>query len=444
MHRTAIAALAASIAGAPALASEPVAPELYVSGFTAPLDFVQSTVDDDVQYIVQQNGVIRVIQEGELVAEPFLDLSSRVTATGERGLLGMALDPDFAENGRFYVNYTKSGEDLGDTRIARYTLSDAGPGFDQLSADFDSEEIVMAIEQDLQNHNGGCMRIGPDGYLYIGMGDGGVGSNAQNRATLLGKFLRIDISTPAGYDVPDDNPYVGHASFHEEIWAYGVRNPWRFTFDDFGPCASNGIFIGDVGNFAREEISHGPDGAGGRNYGWRCREGTTGSACSPPAGETFVEPIFDYATGSFGRAVTGSYVYRGAEMAHNRGRYFFSDFVSGRVASFVVDFDAQGEGVVSDYIDHSAAFSGVPSISAFGRDADGELYVLSFNGSIYRVRGTYALGDVNQDDNVGSDDLAVFLAAWGSDDCSVSDLNNDGVVGSNDLAILLAAWGPQD
>jgi len=449
MFRTACLALTASVmAAAPAMASEPVSAEVYVSGLASPLDFVQNTAHDNIQYVVQQNGFIRVIEDGALVATPFLNLSSRITSGGERGLLGMALDPDFENNGRFYVNYTGRAPNSGDTHIARYTLATSGGGFDHLSGDFNSEEVLLIINQDFSNHNGGCLRTGPDGYLYVAMGDGGSGGDPNNRAQtrnqLLGKFLRLDISTATGYDIPADNPYVGHPTFREEIWSYGVRNTWRFTFDDFGPCASDGMIMGDVGQNAREEVNYEPAGEGGRNYGWRCREGIASfGGCLPPTGESFTDPIFDYAQSSFGRSITGGYIYRGADMAHNRGRYFFADFVSGRSASFLVTFDGSGEAMASDYIEHTSEFGGLGNISAFGRDADGELYVLSFNGAIYRVNGTYTPGDVNQSNTIDSSDLAVLLAAWGSDDCSVSDLNNDGNVDSGDLAVMLAGWGDQ-
>ena len=264
MFRTACLALTASVmAAAPAMASEPVSAEVYVSGLTTPLDFVQNTARNNIQYVVQQNGLIRVIQNGNLLTTPLLNVQSRISTGGERGLLGMALDPDFENNGRFYINYTANGADFGDTHVARYTLQSTGPGtFNQQVADFASEEVLLNINQDFSNHNGGCLRTGPDGYLYIAMGDGGSGGDPNNRAQtrtqLLGKFLRIDISTATGYDIPADNPYVGHSTFREEIWSYGVRNTWRFTFDDFGPCASNGLIMGDVGQNAREEINFEP------------------------------------------------------------------------------------------------------------------------------------------------------------------------------------------
>lgn len=452
MFRTACLALAAvCVTAAPAAASEPISTEVYVSGLASPLDFVQNTEFDNIQYVVQQNGIIRVIQDGALLPANFLNVSSRLSTGGERGLLGMALDPDFADNGYFYLNYTTNGSNFGDTHIARYRL--AGGGSNHLAGDFGSELLLLRIDQDFSNHNGGCIRTGPDGYLYIAMGDGGSGGDpnnrAQTRSSLLGSFLRIDPSgddfpgdATRNYAIPADNPYVGIPAFRDEIWSYGVRNTWKFTFDDFSPCGSNGIIMGDVGQNAREEINYEPAGESGRNYGWRCREGIAAfSGCAPPAGESFTNPIFDYAQSAFGRSITGGYVYRGSDMAHNRGRYYFADFISGRVASFLLTFDGSGEGMASDYMEHSAELGGVGNVSAFGRDANGEIYILSFNGTVYRINGTYEVGDVNQTNSVDSTDLAVLLAAWGSDDCNIADLNNDGMVDSTDLAIMLAAWG---
>jgi len=442
-----LAVLAAGVA-APAYAgalTEPVDAEVYASGFVRPLEFVQSTADDGVQYIVQQGGTIRVIQDGAVVPGNFLSVQSLITTSGnEQGLLGMALDPDHANNGRFYINYTRSG---GDTVVARYTLdTTARGGFDLLSADASSAEILIVEDQDFSNHNGGNLRLGPDGMLYIAFGDGGSGGDpfgrAQNRTRLLGSIARIDVSTATGYDIPSDNPYAGSSSFREEIWAYGVRNPWKFTFDT-GPCSTGSILIADVGQGptnGREEINVQPGDAAGLNYGWDCREGLVEfGGCAPPTGESFTDPAFEYTHASgFGRSITGGFVYRGAEMIHNRGRYFFADFITGRVSSLEVNF---GDGTMTDYIEHTTDLGGVGNVSAFGQDADGELYILSFNGNIYRVRGTITAGDANRDGVVDSADLGVLLAAWGDDGCGEADINNDENVDSSDLGTLLANWG---
>ena len=446
MLRTISLAILAAGAAAPALAgalTEPIQSEVYASGFARPLEFVQSTADDGVQYIVQQGGTIRVIQDGSVVPGNFLNVQSLITAGGnEQGLLGMALDPDHENNGRFYINYTRNG---GDTVVARYTLdTTARGGFDLLNADASSAEILIVEDQDFANHNGGNLRLGPDGLLYIAFGDGGSGGDpfgrAQNRTRLLGSIARIDVSTATGYDIPADNPYAGHPSFREEIWAYGVRNPWKFTFDT-GPCGTGQIAIADVGQNAREEINVNQNDAG-LNYGWDCREGFAAfEGCSPPAGESFTEPVWEYLHFggiNFGRSITGGYVYRGAEMVHNRGRYFYADFITGRVASLEIDFENGG---ASGFIEHTSELGSLGNISAFGRDADDELYILSFNGTIYRVRGTITPGDTNRDGVIDSADLGSLLANWGSADCGVADINNDESVDSADLGTLLASWG---
>ncbi len=439
MIRANIAAIAAGVAivAAPAtFAQESISREVYVSGLQTPLEFVQNPVDESIQYVVQQNGIIRTIQNGALLPSQFLNVQGLISGGGERGLLGMALDPDFANNGRFYIDYTNTA---GNSVVARYETASA------TSADPSSAEILLTVSQDFANHNGGNLRLGPDGYLYIALGDGGSGGDpfnrAQTRSNLLGSILRIDVSTATGYDIPADNPYVGNAAFRDEIWAYGVRNPWKFTFDE-GPCGSGAIVIADVGQNSREEININPNDAG-LNYGWDCREGlATFSGCNPPAGESFTNPVFEYLHSSgFGRSITGGYIYRGAEMAHNRGRYFYADFITGRVASLKVEFDAMGNASVSDFIEHTAQLGGVGNVSAFGEDADGELYILSFNGNIYRVTGDAKTGDANLDGSVDATDLAALIANWGSSSCLPVDINNDESVGASDLAALIANWG---
>jgi glucose/arabinose dehydrogenase len=432
----AIAAGAAMVAAPAVLAQENISRQVYVSGLTTPLEFVQNPVDENIQYVVQQNGIIRTIQNGSLVASQFLNVQGLISAGGERGLLGMALDPDFENNGRFYINYTNTA---GNTVVARYETTSP------TQADASSAEILLTVNQDFANHNGGNLRLGPDGYLYIALGDGGSGGDpfgrAQDRTNLLGSILRIDVSPNTGYDIPADNPFVGNASFRDEIWAYGVRNPWKFTFDE-GPCGSGAIVIADVGQNSREEININPNDPG-LNYGWDCREGfAVFGGCNPPAGESFTDPVFEYLHSSgFGRSITGGYIYRGADMAHNRGRYFYADFITGRVASLDIEFDAMGNATASDFIEHTGELGGVGNVSAFGEDANGELYILSFNGNIYRVTGDAKTGDANLDNAVDAKDLATLIAAWGSTDCPPVDIDNDENVGASDLAALIANWG---
>ncbi len=250
------------------------------------------------------------------------------------------------------------------------------------------------------NHNGGNIAFGPDGYLYIGVGDGGGGNdpdhNAQNPATLLGKMLRIDVSVSdgdaEGYNVPVDNPFLGQSGYLPEIWSIGWRNPWRWSFDDPALGGTGAMVVGDVGQGAREEIDYEPAGRGGRNYGWRNREGTLDTNITPslpPAFFPLTDPIFDYGRSS-GQSVTGGFVYRGAALgATYRGRYFFADFVAGRVWSLALSIaPGTGEATASGLVEHTAELGGtstIGSIAAFGVDASGELYLASFNGSIRRI-----------------------------------------------------------
>ena len=254
--------------------------QTYASGFASPVAFVQDPTNRSVQFVVQQGGRIRVVRDGATLPNDFLNLTNSITAGGERGLLGLAFAPDYATSGRFFVNFTNTG---GDTVVARFrrsanaVVADAGSRFDLLLGG--SQRFV---EQPFSNHNGGHLAFGPDGYLYIGMGDGGSGNDpdhrAQNPNELLGKMLRIDVNVPdsdnAGYRVPSDNPFVGGHPARDEIWAFGLRNPWRYSFDDVARGGTGALIIGDVGQSQREEIDYEPRGQGGRNYGWRNREGT--------------------------------------------------------------------------------------------------------------------------------------------------------------------------
>jgi glucose/arabinose dehydrogenase len=374
--------------------------QVYASGFQSPVAFVQDPTDRTVQFVVEQRGRIRVVRNGSILGNDFLSLEGSVSCCGEQGLLGLAFAPDYASSGRFYVNFTNSS---GDTVIARYsrsstpTLADASSRFD-----LQLEGTRRVITQPFPNHNGGHLAFGPDGYLYIGLGDGGSGSDpdhrAQNPNELLGKMLRIDVNVPGndafGYRVPPDNPFLAGSTARDEIWAFGLRNPWRYSFDDVARGGTGALVIGDVGQNRFEEIDYEPRGAGGRNYGWRNREGAHDHVTSRPLFSGPTDPIFEYGRGD-GVSVTGGFVYRGARLgATYRGRYFFADY-SGRVWSLALTIDGAGEARASDRREHTAALGGnamLGFISSFGVDADGELYVVNHSaGRVVRITAPLAV-----------------------------------------------------
>ena len=367
--------------------------QIYASGFTSPVAFVQNPTDRAVQFVVEQGGRIRVVRNGAVLATDFLSLAGSISCCGERGLLGLAFAPDYASSGRFYVNFTNTA---GDTVVSRFVRS-SNPLVADVSSrlDLQLDGPRRYIPQPFSNHNGGHLAFGPDGYLYIGLGDGGSGNDpdhrAQNPNELLGKMLRIDVNVTAdntiGYQIPPNNPFVNSPP-RDEIWAFGLRNPWRYSFDDVARGGTGALVIGDVGQNRREEIDYEPRGAGGRNYGWRNREGTLDNVTSlPPYPIPLTDPIFDYGRGD-GVSVTGGFIYRGARLANHRGRYFFADY-SGRVWSLALTIDGAGEARASDRREHTAELGGntvLGFISSFGVDADGELYIVNHsNGRIIRI-----------------------------------------------------------
>ncbi|HEV8420049.1 MAG TPA: PQQ-dependent sugar dehydrogenase [Actinomycetota bacterium] len=317
-------------------------------------------------YVADKGGRVWAIREGHLDPRPVLDISGRVSTGGEQGLLGLA----FSADGRFlYVNYTDRN---GDTNVVEYTMRGG-------VADSGSARRVLFIDQPFANHNGGNLVFGPDGYLYVGMGDGGSGGdplgNGQNLQTLLGKMLRIDPRAGEGrsYRIPQDNPFVGRPDRRPEIWAYGLRNPWRYSFDR----ETGDLWVGDVGQSAREEVDFERAGSrGGRNYGWSLMEGTLIQSENLPAG--LVRPIFEYETGSDGTcAIVGGYVYRGTAIPALRGAYLFSDNCGGQVRALRV----QGGKVAQE----RALGPEVGGFASFGQDQDGELYALSLGGEVYKI-----------------------------------------------------------
>jgi glucose/arabinose dehydrogenase len=404
--RTSIAVAVFAAAGllggaAPALAQ--LGSEVVVSGLQSPVAFVQDPSNPAVQYVVEQGGRLRVVRQGTLEAAPFLDLTASVRSGGEQGLLGLAFPADYATSGRLYVNFTNTA---GHTVVARFRRS-ANPLVADPASRFDlrwGPSRTPFVAQPFTNHNGGHLAFGPDGYLYIGLGDGGSGNDpqhlAQDPSTLLGKFLRIDVAVPddhpSGYVVPPDNPFLDGSPIAAlpEIWSFGLRNPWRYSFDDPALGGTGALLIGDVGQAAWEEINYEPPGRGGRNYGWRNREGPQPNVGSlPPAYLPLVDPVHAYSR-TVGQSVTGGVVYRGQRLAGFAGRYFFADFVAGRVWSLALTIAASGEATASDVREHTEELGGrarLGNISAFGVDASGELYVVSYStGAVLRVTGPAA------------------------------------------------------
>jgi glucose/arabinose dehydrogenase len=340
---------------------------IIASSFDRPVQVTNAGDGSNRLFVVEQGGRVRIIDGGSVLPVPFLDLRSIVSPGSERGLLGLAFHPDYRTNGQFFVDYTNLA---GNTVIARYQASS-----DPNRADAGSAAILLTIAQPAANHNGGQLRFGPlDGYLYIGMGDGGDPSQAQNNTTLLGAMLRIDVDGGSPYAIPPDNPFVGRAGA-DEIWAVGLRNPWRFSFDR----ATGDLYIGDVGGDTWEEVDLEQTGtAGGRNYGWPIREGPCPlgrrDPCLPgPSSVTDPIAFYDH---PFGRSVTGGFVYRGALFPALEGYYFYADFVAGWVWALRVN----GTSSTTPVLLLNAGFN----VSSFGEDEAGELYIVDYGGGTVR------------------------------------------------------------
>ncbi len=373
------------------------------SGLTLPTAITHAGDGSNRIFVTERAGRIRIIQSGVLQTTPFLDITARVgSSSPEQGLLGIAFPPNYASKGYFYVYYTNRNG-VGDTVVSRFRIT-GNPNV----ADPNSEEIILTQTQPYTNHNGGELQFGRDGFLYIAVGDGGSGGDpqnyAQNPGSLLGKILRINVEPapapppspiiPASdvytyylpivarsptiftYTIPVTNPYTQTLGYRGEIWALGLRNPWRISFDRL----TGDMYIADVGQGAREEVSFQPASSlGGENYGWRCYEGNIAyntSGCLPPA--NYVFPVTDY-DHSLGCSVTGGYVYRGSTYSAMQGVYFFGDFCSRRI------WGLQYDGATLSWQRQQLA-TGVSTISTFGEDQTGELYVAGYgNGIIYRV-----------------------------------------------------------
>jgi glucose/arabinose dehydrogenase len=428
----AVAVAVAASAGAQTEATTELAltAELVVDGLDKPLLVTAPPGDLERLFILEQDGRIRIVREGSLLAAPFLDIEPLVSKGNEQGLLGLAFSPDYEADGEFYIYYT----DLGDTTIvARYVVSG-----DPDVADPASAETLLTQAQPGQRHNAGWMGFGLDRMLYIALGDGGPagGLAAQDRSSLLGSMLRIDVLGPPDpglpYAVPGDNPFVGMPGARGEIWAWGLRNPWR---DDIDPETGD-LWIADVGWLDREEINFQPSGGGGgENYGWWCREGslcliTSGacpSSCDP---SLFAEPIHEY-DHTVGHSITGGVVYRGCAMPELSGGYFFGDFALATIWSLRYD------GVtVTEFTDRTAELTPgggrtIDLITSFGRDGYGEMYVCDRGGEIFRVVPRL-LKDCNDNGIADGCDIAVGTSLDENEDgipdeCQCrADLTSDG------------------
>lgn len=347
----------------PALKLEPVA-----AGLSSPL-YLASPPGDPRLFVVEQGGQIRIVQNGTLNPAPYLDISQKISAGGERGLLGMAFDPQYATSGYFFVCFTAQN---GDITVERFRVS----ANDANVADAASTPVISIPHSQYPNHNGGQIAFGPDGYLYIGTGDGGGGGDplgsAQNGRSLLGKILRIDVSA-LPYKIPPANPYAASSSRAGEIWAYGLRNPWRFSFD----ALAGKLYIGDVGQDAREEINVADVAAAGLNYGWNITEGVSCYNASTCDKSGITLPVIEHAHPG-AESITGGYVYRGSRIPELQGAYIYGDFVLGWVKSFRL-----ANGKAEERIDWPALKTS--NLASFGVDAGGEIYIVSLSGTLYRI-----------------------------------------------------------
>ena len=353
------------------MAVEPAFPAL---SFRRPVHLSYPPDGSNRLFVTLQAGQVMVFDnsEGVQIARQFLDIRSRVNDRGsEEGLLGLAFDPEFASNGYFYLYYTAA--DPRRSVVSRFSVGD-----DPSTGDADSETVILEVSQPFPNHNGGQVLFGPDGFLYIGLGDGGGGGdptgNGQDPSTLLGSILRIDVSSidaTGAYSVPDDNPFAGtDGEERDEVWAYGLRNPWRFTFDR----ATGDMWVGDVGQNRYEEVDVVVRGA---NYGWSVMEA---SHCFRPStgcdGSDLTPPVIEYGREG-GCSITGGYVYRGARLPSLLGAYVYGDFCSGKIWALRHD----GAGVA----EHMLIVDSDPSISSFGEDELGDMFVVSLDGGIHRL-----------------------------------------------------------
>jgi glucose/arabinose dehydrogenase len=375
-----IAALIATAVAGCSSSSGPTDPGVIPPAFTLSVREVAAGLSDPVYvtapsgdsrlFIVEQLGRIRIVENGQLRAQPFLDITARVSSGGERGLLSVAFHPAYQANGFFFVNFTDLN---GNTRVERFSVS-ADPNV----VDAGSSKLILGVAQPFANHNGGLNLFGPDGFLYIGLGDGGSGGdpqgNGQSRATLLGKILRIDVDHGDPYAVPPDNPFVGQQGTRGEIWAFGLRNPWRFAFDR----PSGLLFIADVGQNRFEEVDVVQATRGGVNFGWNTMEGSSCFLTASCNQQGLDLPVVTYDHSNGACSITGGHVYRGAALPEIAGRYFYSDYCAGFLRSIRYDNGNATE-------QRSWDVGSIGSITSFGEDAAGDTYMTSSNGRVYRI-----------------------------------------------------------
>ncbi len=465
MHRRffPVFALAALMTAGSALGGTPLTTVQVASGLTLPDWITHAPGDYQRIFILEKPGRIRIVKDGVLLATSFLDINSIVgggtSVSDERGLLGLAFHPNYDSNGYFYVYYTNNSNN---TVVARYTVS-ADPDI----ADLGSAQQVLSVVQPQTNHNGGWTAFGPDGYLYISLGDGGgaddddaghtvgVGNGQDITDNLLGKMLRVDINgddfpgdSTKNYAIPADNPFVG-VTGDDEIWAFGLRNAWRNSFDR----VTGDLYIGDVGQNQWEEIDYQPaTSSGGENYGWRCYEGNhnhnlTGDCSLTP----FTFPIYEYSHSS-GCSITGGNVYRGCAIPDLQGTYFFADYCSSTISSFEYDGST-----ITNFTNRTSELDppgalAIASIVSFGEDAYGELYIADHSGGeIFKIVPNVAGGVITDCNGNGQEDACDILDGTSADanangtpdECEpcVGDLNGDLVVNLDDLSILLVHFG---
>jgi len=413
-------------------ATPPLRTRLVASGLVFPVFVTAPPGDVDRLFVVEKNsGRVRIVKNGQVLGKNFLNMWGKITQGGERGLLGLAFHPNYAQNGWFYVHYVGMNDAVV---VERYTVSAQTPNL----ADGNSGVVLFTEPQPFAQHKAGMLQFGPDGYLYVALGDGGSGydpfNHAQTLDTLKGKILRLDVDSGTPYAIPADNPFVAVPGARGEIWAYGLRNPFRFWID----APSGDMFIGDVGQEAQEEIDFLPAGVGGLNFGWRCFEGSncTGlqhCVCNPGLG-TYTPPILTYGHDE-GCAVMGGVVYRGCAMPALQGTYFYADHCFGRIWSLRYE-----GGVVVDHVERTAELDpegdlDIGSISAIGVDGRGEMYIVDYGGGeLFRIEPDLPAGpDCNSNGVPDGCDVAQGVAA---------DSDGDGVLDSCESFLTVSPLQP--